>query len=147
MPAFSIFRKSKPSSDKDTSSPPPYRESAGPVGGESTEKTMSKTPTRIQATDTPQWEWSTSQCQAWFYEFLISKLDYAPEAAGEVAGKLDGFGPNIYSRTVRDWRELLGHEQGEGIYSWLLGVRRQEGAIPRNLGMSHGGRSGTEKKR
>jgi len=92
----------------------------------------------IQATDTPQWEWSTAQCQEWFYAFLIEKFNYSPENALATSAKLEGFGPNIFSRRIHKWRELLGEEDGEGVYNWLLAVRHQKGAFPKNLRVLHG---------
>lgn len=84
-------------------------------------------------TDVPQWEWSKTECQTWIYLFLTIKLNYEPAKARGAASELDGSGPNLYHRTLADWRLLLGAEDGRGVFLWLFNLRGREGAVPETI--------------
>lgn len=94
----------------------------------------------ITAEDTPQWGWTKTECQEWFFALLTTKLGYTAIDADAMAAKLDGFGPNIYMRTSGTWGELLGNEEeGLGVYVWVLESRDWEGAVPEGILLRHGG--------
>jgi hypothetical protein len=65
-------------------------------------------------------------------------MDYDAAGAEAIASRLEGYGPNIYSRTKESWVELLGYENGNGLYLMLLSIRHEKGAIPRNVNINDG---------
>ncbi|KAH6677284.1 hypothetical protein B0J14DRAFT_560075 [Halenospora varia] len=98
------FKKTK---FTDTSQPPPCQpctyQAAVTQGKQNQEPKRPPEPSpSIKVTDVPQWEWSTAQCREWFHEFLTQKLSYTPEDAIITAARLEGWGPSIYTRTMRD---------------------------------------------
>jgi hypothetical protein len=144
MPLFTLFKRSKKTHESQTSiiseSPPPYR---SPSKANPPAEGIPEAPKRpIEASDIPQWEWTTAQCQEWFFAVLVTKLGYMEPEAEIMAANLDGFGPNIYTRTIQKWKDILGEDQGEGIYTWILDKRHQKGAVPRRMKMAHGVRRG-----
>jgi hypothetical protein len=58
----------------------------------------------------------------------------------KIAGNFEGFGPIIYSMSVKNWRDLLGnHNAGDAVYAMLLSVRDKKGACPSTIVLNHGG--------
>lgn len=125
------MRKSK-AEIEDKSAPPSYHECPLPA------HLSSPITSNITASNTPQWHWSKLQCKAWLFAVLTTYMDYDATTAEAIVSKLEGYGPNIYSRTKESWTELLGYENGNGLYLMLLSIRHQKGAIPRNVNMNHG---------
>ncbi|CZS91878.1 uncharacterized protein RAG0_02430 [Rhynchosporium agropyri] len=80
-------------------------------------------PPRIVATDVPQWNWSTTEHAL---------------AAARQADHLHGHGPNLYLRTPESWIDLLGVDNGKGIYAMLVGCRRRKGAVSQGVRIWHG---------
>jgi hypothetical protein len=95
----------------------------------------------ITATDAPQWSWSKLECQTWLSVLLTAKLDYTIIEALEISEKLEGFGPNLYSRRISHWAELLGQEDAKAVYYWVLQFREFEGALPEGIVIVHGSKS------
>jgi hypothetical protein len=92
----------------------------------------------ITATDAPQWSWSKLECQIWLSVLLTTKLDYTIIDALEISERLEGFGPNLYSRRISHWAELLGQEDAKAVYFWILQFRDCEGAVPEQVLVTHG---------
>jgi hypothetical protein len=65
-------------------------------------------------------------------------MDYDAASAEAVVSRLEGYGPNMYSRTKESWIELLGYENGNGLYLMLMSIRNQNGAVPKNVKMNDG---------
>jgi hypothetical protein len=59
------------------------------------------------------------------------------EYAAEKAGKLEGFGANIYLRRFAAWKSLLCFEEADGIYASTIGWRKIEGVVPEGVGFNH----------
>lgn len=87
-------------------------------------------PATIKVSDTPQWRWTSVQCQAWFYLVLITYMNSTLSKAEQLASQLEAFGPSLYRRSVQSWITMLGHENGEALYWMLWAVSREKGAIP-----------------
>ncbi len=112
--------------------PPDYTASYLPA------KLFSPLTVNIEASDTPQWRWSSLQCKVWLYVTLRNYMNYDAADAEAVAMRLDGFGPNMYTRSLKSWQELLGYENGSGLYVLLVGVRHLDGAVPEGLDLESG---------
>lgn len=54
-----------------------------------------------------------------------------------MAQTLNGFGPNIYSRLCSEWKDILGKDDGLGVYNLVFATRRANGAVPRNTSFAH----------
>ncbi|KAL2065841.1 hypothetical protein VTL71DRAFT_3511 [Oculimacula yallundae] len=125
---FYSSNANKPS--QDTTPPPPY--SSIPSTSPSSPRTQ------ILASSTPQWTWTTAQCREWLEAVLVHYMGFYSGAAVDKALEMEGFGPNIYLRSKGEWIELLGEENGKGVYAMLLAVRDQEGAVPEGVMVGHG---------
>jgi hypothetical protein len=76
---------------------------------------------------------------------MINNFGSLVDEAAEVVKGWKGFGPNIYIMNSEDWNELLGEQQGRGLYYMLVAVRNEKGACPTNIKLGHGGgRHGVE---
>jgi hypothetical protein len=124
--------KSKPEIEEKKPPPPSYHKCPLPA------QFSLPTTSDIKASDTPQWRWTTLQCKAWLFAVLTTYMDYDAAGAEAIASRLEGYGPNIYSRTTESWAALLGRENGNGLYLMLLAIKRDKGAIPRNIDMNDG---------
>jgi hypothetical protein len=125
-----LIRKSN-SDVKDNSAPPSYHECPLPA------HLSSPSTSSIKASDTPQWRWTALQCKAWLFAVLTTYMNYDSAGAEAEVSKLGGYGPNIYFRTSEAWIELLGRENGSGLYLMLFQVRHR--AVPKNIKISHPG--------
>ncbi|PVH89125.1 hypothetical protein DL98DRAFT_523937 [Cadophora sp. DSE1049] len=92
-------------------------------------RTASPPKPRITASGT------NAQCKAWIYEICVVQLGYSSENAEAMCSKFVGFGPTLYTMDRMEWEALLGRYSGMGVYSTLLGLRRQAGAVPENIDM------------
>ncbi|KAF4633798.1 hypothetical protein G7Y89_g4315 [Cudoniella acicularis] len=122
----SLSRSRNPSTSPDAPQPPPPPYSTSSLQPLS----LKGANLQIQATDVPQWEWTRAQCQEWFAQILIVKMNYSVEEAAAIADKLEGWGPSIYTRRIQDWEEILGRPAGVALYVSLVRLRRKEGAVP-----------------
>ncbi|KAH7333197.1 hypothetical protein BKA65DRAFT_507370 [Rhexocercosporidium sp. MPI-PUGE-AT-0058] len=86
---------------------------------------------RILATDIPQWCWSILQCREWIAAVLMHYMNYGRPVAVSMAGRFEGYGPNIYLRDRQEWIKILGEHNGRGVYEMILSVRRSKGAVPK----------------
>lgn len=68
-------------------------------------------------------------------------MNFEPAEAMALAERLNGYGPNMYLRDVREWQNLLGDDNGQGVYVMLLVARRKKGVIPKGFKMNHGYRT------
>jgi hypothetical protein len=74
----------------------------------------------------------------WLLDICTSYLNLDIKTANGVAEKFKGFGPEIYLMKQSDWVKLVGEGNGRSVYTLLVSVRREKGAIPRNIRMFHG---------
>jgi hypothetical protein len=111
-----------------STSPPPYNKASPDA------KLESFGYPSIKATDVPQWKWNTSQCRAWLMAVLIKYLKFTPSEAYEAAQKFQGYGPNIYITKQYRWKEILGDDNGMGLWFMILRYRNRRGAVPPSLG-------------
>jgi hypothetical protein len=133
-------RQSTPAS----SAPPPY---SGNSDNElKTEKLQAPPPPPpppedqfpdINALSVPQWTWTNEQCREWLRKFLVTQCGCSVEYAVGKAGKLEGFGANIYLRRFKAWEELLGFVDADGIYALAIGYRNMDGVVPHGVGFNH----------
>jgi hypothetical protein len=72
----------------------------------------SPTTSNIKPSDAAQWTWTALQCKAWQFSLLTASMDYDPTEAEVLVPRIEGFGPNMYSRDRKSWIELLGYENG-----------------------------------
>jgi len=93
---------------------------------------------KIKASDTPQWEWSTNQCRAWVIAVCITYLSFSLGEAEDAARSFTGFGPNIYLKEADHWKEIVGENNGAGVYSLLLNRRHNPGAVAKGVALCHG---------
>jgi hypothetical protein len=70
------------------------------------------TTSNIKPPDAAQWTWTALQCKAWQFSLLTASMDYDPTEAEVLVPRIEGFGPNMYSRDRKSWIELLGYENG-----------------------------------
>ncbi|KAH7399818.1 hypothetical protein BKA64DRAFT_777902 [Cadophora sp. MPI-SDFR-AT-0126] len=126
-------------------SPPPQENDVAPKPATPTPRTRTPSPrprtvspprSRITTSNTPQWTWTNVHCKAWIYEICIIQLGYSSENAETICNKFLGIGPTLYAMDRVDWEALLGRYNGMGVYSTLLSLRNQAGAVPENIEMS-----------
>jgi hypothetical protein len=136
MPLFSYFQKRKRSSTKCTSPPPPYAE-CDPALPEQVPVTENS----IKATDIPQWIWTNAQCREWLFAVCSESLGLGVEESKAISEKFEGYGPNIYCLKFEDWLNILGSNpmgRAYSVYSTLLSIRHEKGAVPKNVVLNHG---------
>jgi hypothetical protein len=61
---------------------------------------------------------------------MSDKLGYCSEEAAAIAMRLGGFGPNIYLRNSSEWEELVGADNGRGVYAFIMGLSDEPEAVP-----------------
>jgi hypothetical protein len=142
MPRFSFFQKRKKSTKED-SPPPPYAEGdlilleqAHASGIEQ----VSTLGTEIKATDTPQWIWTNAQCRAWIFAVCSKNLGLGVEESKIISEKFEGYGPNIYCLKFENWVDIFGSDnpsRAESVYSTILGLQDEEGAVPKTIRLQH----------
>lgn len=91
----------------------------------------------IKASDVPQWHWTQSQCREWLTVALSEYCGIGKEQASQIAAKFQGFGPNLWKMREQDWFELVGIEEGKGMFAIMKEMRGERGAIPSNVGVPH----------
>ena len=64
---------------------------------------------------------------------LTKYLDWSEAEALAGAQKFERFGPNLYSKSPRNWKELLGVDAAEGVRDLLLSMTCKGGAVPRDM--------------
>ncbi|KAL2061425.1 hypothetical protein VTL71DRAFT_7698 [Oculimacula yallundae] len=123
----------------DNEEPPPYHQTTTTPTSENVAKNKSNNLTKaISSSDIPQWVWSANQCMQWLFAVLVDRMNISPDEATVLTERLNGCGPNMYLRTNEDWVQLLGEENGFGVYAMLLAVRRSKGAVPKTIKLYHG---------
>ena len=60
-------------------------------------------------------------------------MDFTASATEEKVNRLQGYGPNMYSRSRAYWDWLLGYENGYGVWLTLKEARHHEKAVPKGL--------------
>jgi hypothetical protein len=142
----SFFTKAKTIFDfRSSSSPPPPYSSAWTAedraesaftaenGAEYSGNAAAAAAPKELATSTPQWAWTVHECRAYLRAVYGHFLGMPSAEASTLADGFAGFGPTLYLRTLREWRELLGLDQGEAIWV-LIGTKKYgEGGVPRNI--------------
>jgi hypothetical protein len=132
------------SSTSASSAPPPYTGTS--VNEPKTEKPQAPPPPPpppedhfpdINALSVPQWTWTNEQCREWLRKFLVTQCGRSVEYAVDKAGKLEGFGANIYLRRFTVWEEFLGFVDADGIYALTIGYRNLDGVVPKGVGFSY----------
>jgi hypothetical protein len=65
-------------------------------------------PTRIRASDTPQWRWNKEQCRTWLQAVLMEYCSKSRAEAFRLSEQFEGFGPSLYIKSCENWVKWLG---------------------------------------
>lgn len=61
------------------------------------------------------------------------------DEAARMAQKLEGLGAGIYGLPEPDWKEVVGIRRAVSLYTLLLTLRREKGAVPSaKISYNHG---------
>jgi len=135
-----ILRKSKASLDHEDQSPPPYNHTEALSDDTIIRLTHTPRPKKkahsIKATDVPQWKWTEAECREWYKLVFMTYLSISRFEAADLANSIDGWGPSIFSRSESQWIYILGEGRGIAMHTLIVSVRRNKGAVPRNVTFS-----------
>jgi hypothetical protein len=101
--------------------PPAYHEKPSSTSAACTDFTNST----IQASNTPKWRWTRSQCQAWIYSVLTTYCEREATYATVKAAEFEGFGLELYMKSYNECLKYLGNKEGRAVYTLILEVRSE----------------------
>lgn len=109
--------------------PPPYAaEEPGP-----------NTRAIIQHSDTPQWEWTQSQCRAWLHAVMSHYFELDADMARVYATHFEGAGPNLYLYTFPQWSAIMGTNRAAALYSMIATRGNNKGGVPKGYTITSSG--------
>ena len=91
----------------------------------------------ISATDTPQWLWSTAQCQSWITAVAITLWNCQEEEAERLASMFHGSGSYLWCLESETWKAWYGSARGTSIFNMLRACMKEPGAVPKSITFDH----------
>jgi hypothetical protein len=66
---------------------------------------------------------------------FLHNISWSVEDAESKTNEFEGFGPEIYLVRQSNWKEFIGNS-GSGLYTHLLTIRGERGAVPKGIGLA-----------
>jgi hypothetical protein len=99
-------------------------------------ETMDNMRDPISRYETPQWNWPRLYCRIWLFKFISGMFGLSSQKAYKCAMKFDGCGATLYLMKLEVWKKIIDDIWAETIYSVLVGMRGNPGAMPSSVQVS-----------